>query len=180
MSGALRLMKNNHLLIALGLVTLGVVSRLIPHQPNLTAIGAIAIFSGVYLPKKFAFAVPILSMLISDMIIGFHSTIGWVYAAFVLVAFLSYQGRSWLRDGKILASPLVSASLFFLVSNFGVWLSGSLYPLTLAGLVDCFIRAVPFFRPTLMGDFAYTTLLYASFQLVQDWRSQRSTTLVWS
>jgi hypothetical protein len=166
----------NKLLLALGLITLGVVSRLVPHPPNLTAIGAVSIIAGVYLPRKFALAVPLLAMLLADSIVGFHSTIAWVYGSFALIVILGAYFKNSFKGERIIAFPLASALLFYAVSNFGVWVAGGLYPLTLSGLLDSYIRALPFLKPTLAGDLLYTVLIYASLELVKDlrWRDLNS------
>jgi hypothetical protein len=97
-------MRNRQLLARYGaaflLVFVAAFSRLLPHPANFTAIGAIALFGGVYLEKRFAFVVPILAMLMSDYFIGFYSGMYWVYGSFVLIGLIGV----WLKNHK---KPLV-------------------------------------------------------------------------
>jgi hypothetical protein len=141
------------------LVPAGVFSRLIPHYPNVTALVGISIVSGQLAKNKFLkFFIPVIAMMFSDLIFGSHPTMFWVYGSLVAVA--AYSAVAGKRG--VVGIPLtaaVSSLLFFAVSNFGVWISGGLYPLTLEGLTQCFLLAVPFLTPQIMGDLAYTVFL---------------------
>ena len=64
-------------------------------------------------------------------------------------------------------ASLISSTVFFIVTNLGVWLVGGLYPHTLPGLENCYILALPFFRNTLMGDLLYTGVLFGSFAMAK-------------
>ncbi len=151
-------------LISICLLLVGVASRIIPHEPNLTALGAITIFGAIYLPKKYAFVLPIFIMLISDAILGFHVTMPWVYGSYFLIGVLSlYMGAK-----NILYMPLLASILFFIITNFGVWATGTMYARTFAGLLECYTMALPFFRGTLAGDLVYTALLVGGFSLLKN------------
>ncbi len=147
------------------LLLLAVFSRLVPHVPNFTALGAVALFAGFFFPKrKHAVSVPLVAMILSDLVIGFHSTLPWVYGALILISILgrslqssSDRHFSWTRLGGF---SLVSAVLFFVVTNFGVWSLGSLYPRDIAGLSSCFVAAIPFFGNTLASQFLFGGLLF--------------------
>ncbi len=136
-----------------------------PHPANFTPIAAIALFSGVYLNKKYAFIIPILAMLLSDIIIGFHSGIVWVYGSFVIIAFMGL----WLKQRKnilaIAGTTLVSSVLFFVVTNFGVW-AGGMYGYTFNGLLECYTMAIPFFRNSVAGDLFYVALMFGLYEFV--------------
>ena len=147
------------------LVFVAAFSRLLPHPANFTPIGAIALFGGVYLEKRFAFVVPILAMLISDYFIGFYSGMYWVYGSFVLVGLVGV----WLKNHKkplyILGGTVVSSILFFVVTNFGVWMTpGSMYAPTWAGLVGCYVFAVQYFRNSLAGDIFFVAVMFAGYE----------------
>lgn len=156
----------NNKLIVLGLIFVGVASRLLPHEPNFTAVGAITLFSGIYLPKKYSFISLFLTMIISDIFLGFHSTIAWVYGSFILISLLSAHFKNKLKNQNIFLFSLVSSIIFFVITNFGVWVSGSMYSHNLKGLLECYTLALPFFRGTLMGDLFYTTLFFTGLKLI--------------
>ena len=150
------------------LIGLAALSRLLPHPPNFVPITALALFGGVYLDKKHTFIVPIAAMLISDYFIGFWSGMVWVYASFVAIGFIGL----WLRDHRgiatTVASTLAGSVLFFVVTNFGVWLSSQVtYPPTVTGLIECYVAAIPFFRNTLLGDAVYVGAMFGLYELAK-------------
>lgn len=154
--------------LAISLVVFGVMSRLIPHAPNIAAIGALMLFGGVYLPKKI-FWLPLLALLISDYFLGFYGIdMLYVYGSYLLVGLIGL----WLRFRKkpkfVIGSALFSSVLFFLITNFGVWAPpNNWYPHTLNGLVQSYTLALPFFRNSLIGDLGYTILLFGGYELFQ-------------
>ncbi|MBI2314666.1 hypothetical protein HYU93_01210 [Candidatus Daviesbacteria bacterium] len=155
-------------LIAFLIVLAGVLSRLLPHNPNIVPITALCLFGGTYLPKKFAF-LPLLALLISDYFIGFYGIdMLYVYGSFALIAGIGL----WLRKHKsikwVLGSAVFSSVLFFIITNFGVWAPpNNWYPHTLNGLIQSYTMAIPFFRNSLIGDVGYTILLFGGYELIQ-------------
>jgi hypothetical protein len=154
----------NFLTIAL-LVIFASLSRILPHPANFTPVVGIALFSGVYFNKKWAFIIPIISMLISDTILGFHSGMIWVYGSFALITLIGLSLKSNKKPGFIIASSIVSSIIFFVITNFGVWLTGY-YGLTMNGLIQCYTMAIPFFRNSLAGDLIYTVLMFGIYELL--------------
>ena len=143
--------------------------RLVPHPPNFTPIGAMALFSGAYLGRKgvIAFAAPLGALLLSDLVLGFYRGMPTVYfsvALVVIIGWLSLQRVSPLRIG---AAAIASSVLFFVVTNFGMWLSSGFYPRTLAGLEACYLAAIPFFQNTVAGDLFYATLLFGGWKVAE-------------
>ena len=151
-----------NVIVAFILLLVGIASRIIPHAPNLTAIGAIAILSGSYLPKKYALLLPLVIMLLSDSIVGFHATMPWVYGSYLLIGLITL----YLGSKNLVIMPLIASILFFVITNFGVWASGTMYAKTLSGLLECYTMGIPFFRGTLFGDSIFTLVLYGTFQLL--------------
>jgi hypothetical protein len=156
-----------NVLIGSILILAAALSRLLPHPDNFTPIAAIALVGGVYLEKRFALIIPLAALVISDIFIGFHSTILFVYGSFVLIGLLGLWLKSHKKFLPVLGTALLSSILFFVITNFGVWLTGSgwFYPKTWQGLVECYVMAVPFFRNTLAGDLIYTGVLFGLFEL---------------
>ena len=156
--------------LVIGLIVLGIVSRLIPHQWNATPVMAIALFGGTYLPKRLAIVLPLAIIVLSDAIIGLHNTILFTWGAFVLTGMLAWWIRRRPDATRIIAGAVAGSVLFFIITNFGVWVAGELYPRTAAGLWQCYVAAIPFFRSTLLGDVVYTTVFFGGYALVSRFR----------
>ncbi len=170
--------KNIYILI---LVLLAVSSRLIPHPLNFTPIGALGLFAGAYILDKRVWLLPLCALLLSDFIIGFYEPIAmlFVYLGFALSAFI---GRLLLSDKRtplrLGGAAVTSATLFFVVSNFGTWLTGTLYPISITGLVECYLMAIPFYGNTLLGDLFYVVVLFGIYESAQVWMQKRQVTQV--
>lgn len=177
--------QNNIELLSAGLLIIAAAfTRLFPHYPNFTAIGAMAVFGGsVIKDKKLAFLLPLTAMLLSDICLqlftstkGFYGTSQYfVYAAFVIITALAtfMQKRSF---ANIALAALWSGAIFFLISNIGVWLSSDFYPKTLSGLGACFFASIPFYKNELFGNFIlnfiianvfYSALLFGAYYLIE-------------
>jgi uncharacterized protein DUF6580 len=151
--------------LASGLVVFCAVMRILPHPWNLTPVGATALFSGACFDRRrWAFAVPLAAMFLSDAVIGFHALMPVVYAAFAIIVVMGMALRSRRSSPAAVAAGAVSAAtFFFIVTNFAVWAMGTTYPKTLAGLAGCYIAAIPFYGTNLMGDVLYSALLFGTF-----------------
>jgi len=154
-----------HRVMIIGFLLLGVLARLVPHPWNATPVMAIALFGGTYLSKRWAILLPLLIIAISDLILGWHSTIAFTWGAFILTGMLAWWVRRQPSSSRILMGALAGSMLFFVITNFGVWITGELYPRTFAGLWTCYAAAIPFFRSSLLGDLVYTTVFFGSYAL---------------
>jgi hypothetical protein len=157
------------LAIVVVLVGLAALSRVVPHPGNATPVTAVALFGGAMLASPLGAAVLTVAALAGgDLALGLfpYPGMAWVYGALLAVTFL---GRGLLRQrqdaGRVLGTAVGGGLLFFVVTNFGVWAAGSLYPRTLAGLASCFVAGVPFYRNQLLGDVLYTGLLFGAHHL---------------
>ena len=152
-----------------GLFFISALLRLIPHPPNMTPIGGIAILSGVYLRGYLRYLLPIIPMILSDLYLGFSSITLWVYLSFMTITLFTS-----LTKKTSISTIGVSSLIFFFLSNLGVWSLGG-YGYTFAGLVLCYTMAVPFLVNTLVGDLVYTKVIQAightlySKKLVPQW-----------
>lgn len=166
---------SNRLMVLTGIIVLAALARLVPHPPNVTPIAAMALFGGAYSAnRRVAFVLPIAAMLLSDLVLGYFlygRTLLFsqpvVYAcilATVTIGTLVKDRRSPLQVGS---ATLVSTILFYVVTNFAVWAGSHLYPHTGAGLAYCYLAALPFFRNSLIGDTAFTALLFGGFALLE-------------
>ena len=138
------------------MILLAALTRFLPHLPNLTPIGAIALFSGAKLKGINRYLLPLIIMLLTDAIIGFHNTMVFVYGSFLIITLLGAILQSKTTYLRIFGSALIASIIFFLITNFGVWLVGPMYPKTIAGLVQTYVMGIPFFRNTLLGDLIYS------------------------
>ena len=155
-------------LILAGLILVAAFTRLIPHPPNFTAIGAMALFGGAYFDKKYlAFAVPLTAMFLSDLIIGFHPGMYAVYLSFIFIVMIGMTLRDKKKIGNIILASVSASVLFFIITNFALWLTGNLYPKTALGLAACFTAAIPFFHYTLLGDLFFAGVLFGAFELLK-------------
>jgi hypothetical protein len=148
------------------LILAAAVSRMLPHPANMVPVTALALFGGVYLDRRLTFILPMAAMLITDWFIGFHSTALWVYASFVIIGFVGL----WLRNHQgvvaTIGASITGSIIFYIVTNFGVWLSPPyMYAQSLGGLVECYVAAIPFFRNTLAGDLFYVGALFGLYEM---------------
>ena len=140
-------------------VLLGLSARLIPHAPNFTPILSIALLSGFYIKNKYIVFIPILIMLLSDIFIGYYSLVPWIYCTLILIYLI---GTYLMKDNflDILLKSLVSAFLFFIITNFGVWTTG-FYGYTFEGILTCYTVAIPFFKNTITSVVLFSSLIYS-------------------
>ena len=142
--------------------------RLLPHPPNFTPIGAMALFGGAYLGRRpLAFLAPLGALFVSDALIGFYPGMAFTYLAVALIVLVGWALRARVSLVRVGTAAIASSVLFFIVSNFGTWLSSGMYPRDLSGLAACYVAAIPFFQNTLAGDLAFSALLFGGFALLQ-------------
>lgn len=149
--------------IGLGVLICLAASRLIPHPPNFTSLLALSFYIPAIFGVKFIPLV-VLSLLITDLIIGFHSTIIFTWGSVILIGLMAkYFNRSIIFR---ISGALTGALLFFILTNFGVWISGS-YGYTLNGLFYCYILALPFFGYSLISTFIFSSIIEGFFRLIK-------------
>lgn len=145
--------------------------RLLPHPANFTPLGAIAIFAGAKLGKNIlAFLLPLGALLLTDLLLpsAFYDGFLWVYAGIALIVLVGRWIKSNTNPVSIIIAAFGSALVFFLVSNFGVWLTSTMYPRTSEGLILCFEAAIPFFRNDIMGTLLFSFLIFGAYDLVKN------------
>lgn len=177
--------QNNTLVLSAALLVIAAAfTRLFPHAPNFTAIGAMAIFGGSVIDnKKLAFLLPLGALLLSDVCLqlftdtkGFYgATQFFVYAAFVIITGLATFMRK-RSVAHITFAALWSGAIFFVISNFGVWASSNFYPKSFSGLAACYAAAIPFYKQeffgnfilnSIMGNIFYSTVLFAAYSIME-------------
>ena len=150
-----------HLSIFLGIFLALAASRFIPHPPNYTNLIALSFYVPAFLGIKFIPLV-VLSFFITDLYFGFHSSLLFTWGSVILIGYIPL----FLKDSisSRLLGAFSGAVLFYIVTNFGVWVSGS-YGYTLEGLVNCYILAIPFFWPMLVSTIAYSLIIELSYKI---------------
>jgi hypothetical protein len=166
-------------LIVGGMILAAAASRLLPHPPNFSPIPAMALLGGAcFVQKRWAFLLPMAALFLSDILLGFHRLMPLVYGSFALIVCLGFWLRTRRTAVPIACAALAASVLFFVITNFGVWAYGTMYPQTMDGLVACYLAAVPFFGNTLLGDAAYTVVLFGGLGLAESWLPAFRETLV--
>ncbi len=149
--------------LPLTLILILVVSRLIPHPPNFTPIITIAIMSGyLFKDNYFSIFILIVSMLIGDFFIGFYDNMLFIYLPLVLITVIFSKIKKIVNYRNLFLYGFIGSLIFFIISNFGVWLSGNLYVRNLDGLIECYFMALPFFKNTIFSTFLFSYIIYFS------------------
>lgn len=150
-------------------MALAIASRLLPHIPNFTAASAVALFGAAQYNKKIvAFLVPLVIVFVSDLLLGgLYKGAEWVYASYMVIAGLGFLLKNNVTFIRVVGLSVVSSLVIYVISDFGVWLDGGLYPHTREGFITCYVAALPFLRNWLLSDLLYGGLLFGLFYLAQ-------------
>lgn len=179
--------QKNVLGIVLLLIIIGMATRFLflvpgyPHLPNFTAMGAVALFAAFHLKGWKAFVLPIMILWLSDIMLNnlvyaeYFSSFSlfgdvWVYLAFAAVIAIGIVLLRKLSIGSIIGASLIGGLVFYLITNFAVWIGTPAYPKTLAGLLECYTLALPFFRNTIAGNLFYCLALFGAYDLIVERR----------
>ncbi|MCC5924613.1 MAG: hypothetical protein JJT77_12580 [Crocinitomicaceae bacterium] len=168
-------------LVLTAFILLAAFSRLIPHVPNFSPLGAIALFGAAHFYHKWhAFFIPVFATWLSDLIINntiysanyegfvwFYPGFYWQYGSYILIVLFGLLLFKKITVFRTIGGIAMSTLVFFLVSNFGVWLSGTMYTKTIEGLITCYVAAIPFAKGTFYGSLIYTPILFGAYYLLQ-------------
>ena len=150
----------NYLKGIIFLTTLLVLSRIIPHPPNFTPILAGIIFLPfIKRDIKFSVFVPLGGMLISDLIIGMHSLMLWTYGPIIILSLLSYYFSND-KASRIASLAIASPAIFYLMSNFGVWINSPMYTKDFSGLIQCYVNAIPFYASSALACILFSAAFF--------------------
>ena len=162
-------------------------SRLLPHPPNATAVGAMALFGGAYFIQRWqSLVLPLVAMWISDLVLNniiykaynptftlFTEGGAFIYGSIALMVVLGWVMLKKVKTVNVMAASLVGSTLFFLITNAGAWMGSTIYPQTGGGLLTAYVAGLPFLINTVAGDLMWCAVLFGGFE----WAQQRFPTL---
>ena len=164
------------------IILLAAFTRIMPHPPNFSPMAAIGLFGAAHFAKKWqAFFIPLIGIWVSDLVINnyvysssssnfvwFYSGFYWQYMSYILIIFAGlFIFNRGISLTKTFGGMMSSSGIFFLVSNFGVWTGGTMYPKNFGGLITCYAAGVPFIHNTIISDVLFTTVLFGTYYLLQ-------------
>ena len=151
----------------IAMVVLGACARLVPHPWNFTPLMAIGLFAGSHARKvSTGVLATLFALALSDAVLGFYAGFWYVYAAALIPALLGRLIRDRSGAGVIAAAAFASSLAFLLITNFMVWATDQLYPHTLAGLTECYLAGIPFYRSQVLGDAVYTVAIFGGYEVL--------------
>lgn len=167
------------LILLVSIITSIIFFRTIPHAPNFTPLGGATLLGAAFFGRKYlAILVPIAAMWLSDLLLnntlyasyseGFQWGASYQIFTFAAIALTAIFGMKWfskITNAKIFGGAIMATVLFFVVTNFGTWLAGTLYAKSLSGLIACYIAAIPFLLNSLVSNllFAFAAFYLYSF-----------------
>jgi hypothetical protein len=163
------------LIIVSAIVIFGVIARIMPHDANFAPMGAIALFAVAFYKKKsLALIIPVSAWWLSDLYLNnvvYPSNEGFTWFTydqlFSILALIAIVGLGSLLLKKlsiasVMISSLSASLIFFVISNFGVWIKGFMYPKTWSGLITCYEMGLPFYKATFVSDLVYTGVFFTA------------------
>ena len=143
-------------------------SRLIPHPPNFTPLIALSLYVPIIFGRKFIPAI-LISYFFTDLILGLHSLLFFTYSSVTIFGLISiYFANKFI---KRLGGAIFCVFLFYLITNFGVWIKG-FYGYDLNGLINCYILAIPFMWQSLFSTLIYSLLIEALIKTTNNFKSK--------
>lgn len=158
------------ILILFSILTRMAMPPFLGHPANFSPLDAIALFCGAYFNRRITACIAIVfiawlsDFFIDKIFMGYwtfaYQGFYWQYASYFLITLIGTLFRNKITPVPLLFASLSASMIFFIISNFGVWCSGFLYPLTMNGLVACYVAAIPFFKNTVLSDLFFSAFLF--------------------
>lgn len=162
----------------LAMIVFLALSRCLPHPPNFTPVAAMSLLSGAFLRDwRLALIIPLGAMLLSDLYLGLHDSMLFVYLAMAGIVIFSRYALQRVSLLKLTSASVLSALWFFLLTNFGAWLSHEAYAGTMNGLLQAYVAGIPFFRNTLLSSVLFTLLAYLALFTAVRWQQRQAETV---
>jgi hypothetical protein len=156
--------------ISVGILLVLATSRFIPHPPNFTSLIALSFYVPAFFGLKYIWIV-FIAYFITDIILGLHSTLLFTWGSVVLIGFISKYLNQSLKSR--LFGALFASLLFFVITNFGVWLLG-MYDYSFKGLLESYIMAIPFYKNTILSTLIYSLIIETIFKFYTLKTSEKS------
>ena len=143
--------------------------RVVPHPANVTPLTALCLFVGAGVESLVGGVLVVFAtMFLSDLFIGLHNEMLFVYGSYALIVAIGWVARRAGGKGSaIVVATLSSSLLFFVVTNFGAWLVSGIYPHDATGFIDCYIMALPFLRNALLGDLLFVGVVFSALAALE-------------
>ncbi|VAW54091.1 hypothetical protein MNBD_GAMMA06-10 [hydrothermal vent metagenome] len=152
-----------------GIIFALAIFRLLPHLPNVSPVAAMALFGGAYFAdKRMAFVVPFVALFLSDLVLGLHNSMIFVYAGFALTVAIGILLKNRISMTNTAFVMVVSSLLFFLLTNFGAWMTSGIYPQSFEGLLQSYVAGIPFFQNSLLGNLMFAAIIFGGYHLLQE------------
>ncbi len=160
---------NPRFLFIVAIILIAAALRLLIKIDNVTPIAAMALFGGAYFGKKYiGYIIPIITLFITDLVLGFHDTMVYVYIGFAITVTIGIAMKKKVNVYSIFGASILSSIIFFLLTNFGSWMTQMMpYPMNFAGLIECYIAGLPFLRWEALGTLGFNTVFFGVFYLAQ-------------
>lgn len=166
----------------IALIIVVALARLIPNMPNFSPMAAIALFCAAHFNKLWkAILVTLLATFVSDVILNntiyssmnngftiFYDGFILQYIAYAVIALMGSTFFININKTKVIGGSLATTLVFFIISNFGAWISLPFYSKDIAGLMSSYAAGLPFLKNTLLSDLFYTSLLFGAYYLLQN------------
>ena len=159
---------SQQLITVASIIAVLAIFRLLPHWPNVSPVAAMALFGGAYFAdKRVAFIVPFLALFLSDLFLGLHNSMVFVYAGFALTVAIGFALKNRVTVTNTLFAAVAASVVFFLLTNLGSWLMSGLYVKSSAGLMQAYVAGIPFFQNSLLGNLVYTAIIFGGYWVLQ-------------
>ena len=156
------------LLTVTGIIFALALFRLLPHWPNVSPVAAMALFGGAFfVDKRVALIVPFVALFVSDLILGLHNTMIFVYAGFAFTVAIGFLLKDRVTLTNTAFAAVASSVVFFLLTNFGVWMTSAIYVKSAEGLMQAYVAGIPFFQNSLLGNLVYTAVIFGGYVFLQ-------------
>ena len=160
--------QNKQLITITSIIFLLALFRLLSHWPNVSPVAAMALFGGAYFAdKRLAFIVPFAALFLSDLVLGLHNSMIFVYAGFALTVVIGFLLKDRVNITNTTFAVVASSGLFFLLTNFGAWITSALYVKSAAGLMQAYVAGIPFLQNSLLGNVVYAAVIFGGYSLLQ-------------
>jgi len=163
------------------LILLAAFSRIVPHMPNFSPLGAMGLLGVTHFQRKWqSFLIVVAAVWLSDLFINnviyakyystftwFYSVFYWIYATYLLIVLAGIVILKKITVMRIIAASLAATTIFFLVTNFICWPGSSPYSHDFSGMMICYAAGIPFLKETFSGDLSYSGILFGGVALAQ-------------